>query len=288
MRRIAAWCALALISSQRNDNVKEITGTTRLYGILADPIHHVKTPQRLNEYFAQIGHDGVCVPFHVTPDTLATVVAGLRQLRNLGGFIVTVPHKTAILQLADEASDATTLIGAANVVRREPDGRLVADMLDGEGFVRGVLTAGHELRGKTAYMAGAGGAANAIAFALVKAGVANLTIANRTSAKAEDLKQRILTLYPDARIHVGTPDPSGHEIVVNATSLGLAEGDALPLEVNRLTPDQLVCEIIMQPKDTALLQAAQARGCRIHYGAPMLACQIPLMAQALGVPGAGQ
>ena len=267
--------------------MKEITGTTRVYGILADPIHHVKTPQRLNEYFEQIGHDGVCVPFHVTPDTLATVVEGLRRLQNFGGFIVTVPHKTAILAMTDDASDATKLIGAANVVRRNADGRLIADMLDGEGFVRGVLTAGYEVAGKTAYMAGAGGAANAIAFSLVKAGVARLTIANRTGAKTEDLKHRILTLYPQAKIQVGTSDPSGHDVVVNATSLGLAAGDALPMDVNRLTQDQLVCEIIMQPKETALLQAAAARGCRVHYGAPMLANQIPLMAKALGVPGAG-
>lgn len=267
--------------------MKEITGATRLYGIVADPIRHVKTPQRLNEYFDLIGHDGVCVPFHATPDTLATVVAGLRELRNLEGFIVTVPHKTAILALTDEASDATKLIGAANVVRREADGRLIATMLDGEGFVRGVLGNGHELQGKTAYLAGAGGAANAIGFALVQAGVASLTIANRTQAKAQDLKNRILTLIPDAKIRVGTTDPSGHDVVVNATSLGLAAGDALPLDVSRLTPDQLVCEIIMQPKETALLQAAQARGCQVHGGAPMLACQIPLMAKALGVPGAG-
>jgi len=268
--------------------VKAITGTTQLYGVLADPIHHVKAPQRLNEYFARIGHDGVCVPVHVKPDTLAVVVEGLRHMQNLGGFIVTVPHKTAVLALVDEASEATKLIGATNVVRRNADGRLVADMLDGEGFVSGVLASCHALQGKTAYMAGAGGAANAIAFALINAGVARLTIANRTTAKAGDLKARILSLYPQARIDVGTPDPSGHEVVVNATSLGLSEGDALPMDVSRLTPDQLVCEIIMQPKDTALLQAAQARGCQVHYGAPMLAHQIPLMAKAMGVPGAGQ
>jgi len=159
-------------------------------------------------------------------------------------------------------------------------------MLDGEGFVRGLLTAGVTVQGKRAYLAGAGGAANAIGFALVQAGVSHLTIANRTPAKAEDLKARILSLHPDADISVGTPDPSGHDIVVNGTSLGMKEGDALPLDTARLSPDQLVCEVIMQPKDTALLLAAQAKGCKVHYGAPMLACQIELMAEMLGVTSA--
>lgn len=176
--------------------MKEISGNTRLFGILADPIYHVKTPQRMNEHFARIGFDGVCVPFHARPDNLAEVVAGLRRLENLGGLIVTMPHKAAILALADDATPVARKIGAANVVRREADGRLVAHMLDGEGFVRGLRTNGVAPEGKSAYLAGAGGAANAIGFALVQAGVARLTIANRTPAKAEDLKARILSLHP--------------------------------------------------------------------------------------------
>ncbi|HEY9270471.1 shikimate dehydrogenase, partial [Achromobacter sp.] len=227
--------------------------------------------------------DGVCVPFHTRPDNLAAVVEGLRRLENLGGVIVTMPHKTAILDLVDDVTPVARKIGAANVVRRDADGKLTAHMLDGEGFVRGLQTAGVDLRGKSAYLAGAGGAANAIGFALVQAGVSRLTIANRTTAKAEDLKARILSLHPDARIDVGMADPSGYDLVVNGTSLGMKPDDALPLDANRLTPDQLVCEVIMQPKDTALLLAAQARGCKVHYGAPMLACQIELMAQMLGV-----
>jgi shikimate dehydrogenase len=263
-----------------------ISGKTRVYGILADPIHHVQAPQRLNEYFDSIGFDGVVIPIHVRPDDLPAVVNGLRGMENLGGVVVTVPHKTAILALCDEASEVTRKIGAANVVRRDPGGRLVANMLDGEGFVRGLQSEGKDVKGKSVYLAGAGGAANAIAFSLVGAGVARLTIANRTASKAQDLRQRLLALHPDADVRVGTADPAGHDLVVNGTSLGLRQGDALPLDVSRLAPGQLVCEVIMQPRETALLLAARERGCPIHYGAPMLASQVALMAEFLGARAA--
>lgn len=261
----------------------EITGHTRVYGILADPIHHVKTPQMVNALAARENLDAVLVPMHVSPDDLAALVAGLKRMRNLGGIIVTVPHKTAIVELCDEVTDSARRIGAVNTIRREADGRLIGEMLDGKGFVGGLIAGGIDPKGRSAYLAGAGGAANAIAFALVEAGVSRLTIANRTRAKADDLAGRLKDAFPGAQVDIGTPDPSGHDIVVNGTSLGLKDGDALPLDTDRLQPEQTVAEVIMQPEETALLKAAAARGCRVHFGKPMLACQLDLMADFLGM-----
>lgn len=130
---------------------------------------------------------------------------------------------------------------------------------------------------------GAGGAANAIAFALAQAGVSRLIIANRTRAKAEDLAQRVAAFLPATKVEIGSPDPSGHDLVVNATSLGLKDGDPLPLDADRLDASQVVAEIIMQPETTALLAAAAARGCRVHPGKPMLTCQLDLMADFMGM-----
>lgn len=256
----------------------EITGHTKVFGILADPIHHVRTPQGINRHFAGEGFDGVMVPIHVEPGNLARVVEGLRGMNNLSGFVVTVPHKAAMLPLCDEVGIDARQIGAVNVVHRSADGRLHGTMLDGEGFVAGLRQAGIEPRGCSAYLAGAGGAASAIAFALVRAGVSRLSVANRTPDKVQQLFQRIREVHPGARLEVGTPDPSGHDLVVNGTSLGMHAGDALPLDAGRLQAQQVVAEIIMQPVETPLLAAALARGCRVHYGAPMLASQIALMA----------
>jgi shikimate dehydrogenase len=270
------------ITGQEGDG-RAITGRTRVFAILADPIAQVKAPQGLNRIMAERGVDGVMVPLHVAAADLATVLAGLRGVQSFGGAIITVPHKTAIVPLLDRVSDAARLVGAVNAVRREADGRLVGEILDGAGFVAGLRAAGHEPLGRSAYLAGAGGAANAIAFALAEAGVSRLTVHNRTPARVEDLFARLRRLVPDLPLSAGTPDPAGHDLVVNATSLGLRPDDALPLDPAGLGPDQLVAEIIMQPAETPLLRAAAARGCRTHPGWPMLEGQLALMADFLGM-----
>ena len=265
------------------NSMTEITGKTRLFAIIADPILQVKTPQLINELLAQRGVDGVLVPLHVPPAALPACVAALRGMLNFCGMVVTVPHKTAIVQLCDEVSPAAAMVGAVNVVRREPDGRIVGDILDGKGFVSGLCLHGIEVKGKNVFLAGAGGASNAIAFALAEAGVGRLTIYNRTPTKVRDMIARLSKVYPGVEMVTGTANPAGNDLVVNATSLGMVETDAMPLSAGDLTPDQIVAEIIIVPALTRLLAAAQAKGCRIHFGAPMLECQIELMAQFMGV-----
>lgn len=263
--------------------IRDITGTTRVLGILADPIAHVKAPPGINRIARQRGRDAVMVPFQVAPADLAHFAGSLRALKSFDGAIITVPHKGAMARLCDEVSPSARAIGAVNVIRRETDGRLVGDMLDGRGFVAGLAVAGIPIRGLRAYLAGAGGAANAIAFALVEGGVAKLTIANRTRDKAEALRQRILELHPEASVFIGDSDPSGHDLIVNGTSLGMREDDASPLDTSRLTAEMIVAEVIMVPTLTPLLIAAQAKGCRIHLGKPMLDQQLELMADYFGL-----
>ncbi|CAN5241219.1 shikimate 5-dehydrogenase [soil metagenome] len=261
-----------------NTHPFQITGHTRLLAIVADPIHHVKTPQRINELLRAQGVDAVMVPMHVAAEDLTTVMNALRCMANFSGCVVTVPHKTKALALCDDVSDEARQIGAVNVVHRMPDGRLRGGMLDGIGFVEGLRGAGISPNGASVYLAGAGGAASAIAFSLAQAGVRHLTVANRSAEKAAGLIERLRHEYPALTTSVGNSDPSGHDLVVNATSLGLRPGDASPLDVSKLDPSQTVAEIIMEPAQTELLKAARARGCRVHEGAPMLASQIRLMA----------
>jgi shikimate dehydrogenase len=158
-------------------------------------------------------------------------------------------------------------------------------MFDGAGFVAGLRSQGHDPAGRRTLLVGAGGAAGAIAFALAEAGVASLTIANRTRSKAEEIVARVTRFFPDRPIRVGTADPTGHDIVINATSLGLKPGDPLPIDPALLTPSMIVAEIIMKPETTALLAAAKAKGCAVHYGRHMLDQQIALIARFFGAIG---
>ena len=265
---------------------QSITGRTALCAILADPILHVKTPDAINTLLRERGIDGVMVPMHVGPAELATVVTGLRGMRNFAGFIATVPHKSSMPALCDDVSDRARAVGAVNVVRRTAEGKLVGDMFDGLGFAEGLRQAGIELTGRSVYLAGAGGAASAIAFALVGTGVSRLTIANRTRARSEALAERLAKQGRAVPIGIGDSDPSGHDIVVNGTSLGLHPDDPLPLDASRLDPRQIVAEIIMNPETTPLMASARARGCRVHPGWPMLACQLGMMADFMGLSGA--
>ncbi len=258
--------------------MNEITGHTKVFGILADPIHHVKTPQKINRLLAEKSIDGVMVPMHVRSDDLAAFAQVLRTMQNFGGCVVTVPHKMAIVALCDELTPEALQVGAVNIVHRTTTGRLIGGILDGAAFVAGLREEGFEPQGKSVYLAGAGGAASAIAFALAKIGVSRLTIANRTPAKAKQLVDKVRDVFPALPIALGNNDAASHDLVVNATSLGMRAEDEFPLNVRTLTSSQHVAEIIMQPAETPLVLAARERGCEIHLGMTMLSCQIELMA----------
>jgi shikimate dehydrogenase len=261
----------------------EITGTTRLYLHLAHPSTHVRTPQIMNTALARRGIDVVAASADVAPMDVGQFMRGVRGWRNLAGLGVTMPHKEALIAHVDELTGQAALIGAVNVIRREPDGRLVATNTDGRGFVVGLRNVGQKLAGRRVLLAGVGGAGRAIAFAAAEAGVANLTLANRTAAKAERLATEITASYPAVSVSAGPPDPAGHEVVINATSLGMHRDDPLPVPAERLEPGTLVCDIVMSPPRTPLLLEASARGCIAHPGLPMLVGQVDLVLQFLGL-----
>ena len=259
--------------------MESINGNTRLFGILADPIAQVKTPQVLNKYFKENNINAVLVPVHVGADGLDSVFQAFRNIKNLNGIVVTVPHKTNAVKLCDEVTPQAKAIGAINTVKRTHDGRLIGAMFDVLCFVDGLKSQGNDPKNKTVLLIGGGGAAAAIAHALVQAGTAKLALTNRTSAKAANIVQGLKNTYPDAKVVVAEANPKGFDIIVNATSLGMNEGDALPIDTSLLTPENLVAEIIMKPEMTALLQHATQAGCAVHLGKHMLNCQTRLMAE---------
>jgi shikimate dehydrogenase len=195
-----------------------------------------------------------------------------------------MPHKVSVVDLLDEVSPAVRVAGACNAVRREADGRLVGDLFDGEGFVRGVRRKGVELRGARVLIVGAGGVGSAIAASFAGAGVAALALHDLRADVVESLAARLRQHYPAIEVRTGSDDPAGQDIVVNATPMGMEPGDPLPLDVSRLAPSTFVGEVVMRQAMTAFLQAAQARGCRFQIGTDMLFEQIPAYLEFFGFP----
>jgi len=259
-----------------------ITGTTAVFGIVADPTDHVRAPMVFNPRFAAHGRDAVMVPCHVTPEDLPAFMAGLRAQRNFYGPAVTIPHKMAIMALCDEIGEQGRLVGAVNTIRIDADRRVHGENFDGQGFVAGLRAEGFEVTGKAVFQTGAGGAGRAIAFGVAAAGAARLTIHNRTRAKAEELAAAVTAAYPACRAEAVDGPAGDTEVAVNTTSLGLHAGDPLPIDLAALAPAAVVAEIIMIPEETDLLVAARAAGHPVHYCRHMLDHQIRLIADYIG------
>ena len=251
-----------------------IDGTTRLIGIIGDPIAQVKAPTTLNPILAARGLNTVLVPFHVAPADLDVFVAGVRAVRNFVALVVTVPHKVAVLRHVDRPSPRVQRVGAANQIRGEPDGAFAAEITDGLGFVGAVRAVGFEPKGRAALVVGSGGAGSAIASALIEAGAAGVVGADSAAGKADALAARLGAV-------AGPADPRGYDLVVNATPMGMRPDDPLPFDASALSPEQFVGEVITVPEMSPLLRAASARGCRYSTGPQMVAAQAELIADFL-------
>jgi shikimate dehydrogenase len=260
-----------------------ITGTTRLYAIIGDPITHVRTPMAFNDYFLAHHIDAVCLPVQIGGGDLPRGWAGLKSMANLDGFIVTAPHKAEAAGLCEKLEGEGLHAKVVNVVRREPDGSFTGNLLDGRGFVSGLIKQGHQVKGRRFYLAGAGGAATALAFALADTGAAALTVHNRTRSRAEKLATDVGAAFPGVDVRVGTANVGGHDVVVNATALGLKPDDGHSFDLASADPSALIAEVVMKPDMTPLLIAAEKRGHAIHFGIHMLNSQLDLMMQFLGL-----
>ena len=264
-----------------------ITGTTRVFGVIADPIDHVRAPMVFNPLVAGKGIDAVLVPFHIRPGELESTLRALSAMPNCGGVCVTIPHKTAAVEICDELGPAASITGAVNAIRFD-GGRLVGDNFDGKGFVAGLEGEGIPPKGLGVLVIGAGGAARAIAPALAESGVDRLVIANRTLSKAGEIVDILKRHFPDTpagAIDIRDVDAelAGIDMVVNTTSLGLEGGDALPCALKEAGQDTVVADIIMVPEMTVWLEEARTLGLRTHPGRHMLDYQRDLMGRFLGI-----
>jgi shikimate dehydrogenase len=258
-----------------------IRGTTRLIGIVGDPIAQVKSPQSWNPRLAEGGHDAVLVPIHVRAAEFDETIDAILRIANLDGLVLTMPFKDRIVPHLASISRRAAQVGAVNAARRSGTGGWIGDMFDGVGLIGAVKGLGIELAGLRVGLVGAGGAGSAIAFALVESGVASLNIVDADRDRAENLAQRMVAagapIVPSARpFRTGAVD-----LLVNATPVGMGSDDGTPIDVGDLTAATSVVDIVTRPT-TPLLAAAERAGCRHAGGAAMVAAQTAAILSFLG------
>lgn len=251
-----------------------IDGDTLLVAHVGYPTYSFKAPLIYNPWFERQGINAVVVPMAVTADDYAAVLPGLLRMRNLRGVLVTMPHKVATVRMLDEASAAVKVAGSCNALVLR-DGRLVGDMFDGMGFTRALAANGFAVRGSRCLVVGAGGVGCAITAALAADGAGSITLFDVRRESAEALAARVREHCPGVAVDVGGNDPAGYDLVVNATPLGMKDGDPLPFDPARLAPSTFVGEVVMKQAITPVLAAARQRGCRIQVGTDMLYHMIP-------------
>ena len=260
-----------------------IDGHTELIAHIGYPTHSFKSPLIYNPYFEHEGINALVVPMGCRAEHYPTFLKSVFQLTNICGALITMPHKVTTVGLLDEVSPTVKVAGACNAVKRDGQGRLVGDMFDGVGFVRGVQRKGFDLTSKRVMVLGTGGVGSAIAASLATESIKAISLFDINVASMEGLAERLKHEYPQIEVQIGSNDPDGHDLVVNATPMGMNVGDPLPMDVSRISPSAFVGEVVMRTEMTAFLLAAQQQGCQIQKGSDMLFEQIPAYLEYFGL-----
>ena len=252
-----------------------ITGSTRVFLILGDPVAQVRAPEAFNHLFRRHGVDAVLVPAQVTPVHLEGFVRHVLTARNIEGLWLAIPHKTAMVTLLDRCDRLGRIAGAVNAARRNADGSLEGALFDGVGFVKALDHFGIPVSGCRALLVGVGGGGVAIAASLAARGAGRISLYDSTPGRTDAVANKLSREFDVDVMSVAEPDPAGCDLVVHATPLGLEPGDPLPFDVARLHAGTVVVDILMKNQPTPLLRACHARGIVAHPGFEMMVQQVP-------------
>ncbi|SLN62145.1 Shikimate dehydrogenase [Aquimixticola soesokkakensis] len=261
-----------------------ISGKTKLIAHLGYPTESFRAPMIYNPYFTKHDIDAVVMPMGCKSEDYPEFLKLVFRLSNIHGALVTMPHKITTMALLDETLTTARVAGSCNAIRLGADGALVGDQFDGEGFVRGALRKGVTLAGARVLVVGSGGVGSAIAASLAKAGVASMAVFDSFEPMMNALAMRLEQHCPDLTVTTGSKDPAGFDVVVNATPLGMKEGDPLPMDVSRIAPETFVGEVVMKQEITPFLAAVREKGCAFQVGTDMLFEQIPAYLEFFGFP----
>lgn len=251
-----------------------VTAKARTFGIIGHPVGHSLSPMIHNTWIADLGLDAVYVPLPVAPGGLADAFSGLRAL-GFSGANITIPHKEEALKLAGRLADSAKDLGAVNTIQIS-NGEIIGHNTDAAGFMAHLEAAVPDWRARlgdrTCLVLGAGGAARAVLYGLLKAGCASVTLTNRSGERAAALAAAFNSLgavraipWEDRAAAV-----SGAGLVVNTTSLGMTGNPPLELDLSTAPNAAIVYDIVYSPLQTPFLKSAVARGLAAVDGLGML------------------
>lgn len=256
------------------DQVDFVSGATRLYGIVGDPITQVRSPEMVTWALQRRGLDAVLLPVHVREADFDDVVPQLMRVANLDGLIFTIPFKGRAAGLAATLGGQARVVGAINALARGGDGGWHGEMFDGLGCVEALRRAGVPLEGCRAMLVGLGGAGTAIAAALAAERPRSLRVFDLDPARCERMVGIVRRVSPGTEVVVGPPVVHDVDLLLNATPIGMLGDPRLPVDASRLPASLVVFDAIVKPELTPLLALAEACGCRTVRGRDMMRGQI--------------
>jgi len=258
-----------------------ISAQTSVVGVIGDPVRHSLSPVIHNAGFRSLGVDWVYVAFEVAAGKTADSLSALRTL-HLRGLSVTMPHKTEMARLVDRSSDAAITLRSVNTVEVASDGALVGHSTDGQGLMQNLRSHGVRLENSSVLVIGAGGAGRSVIDALTRHGCVHVTVANRSLEAAEFAVgfapggSRAISLSDEPALRRATQEC---DLIIHATSMGMGETGSepvLPMPMDMLQQRHIVVDLVYHPLNTALLRAADEKGCQIVNGLGMLVHQAAL------------
>lgn len=257
-----------------------LNGRTRLYPLLGDPIIYARSPDWLSKHMAKRGMNMISLPMEVPDGKLQTVMDGLAATKNVDGLSLTMPHKITGYAFCATVSETSRLLGVVSAIRRNVDGSWHGHTTDGDAFVKAQIDNGAKIAGARVLVLGAGGAGSAIVISMLEAGAAEVAVHDVDEARARKITGLLKPSAAD-RIRVGSNDPTGFDIVSNATPLGMADGDPLPLDPAKLRPGMFVGDVVAGHGETPLIKAARAAGCSTADGDAMVVAVLDVMCDFL-------
>lgn len=269
-----------------------IQGSTDLYLMPGDPVTNVRVPRMFNAVFERFGIDAVMVPARVPVRDLAVFLKASFLAKNVRGMVIAPPHKPLVTTLLDGCGLLGRVAGSVNIVRRTDSGELEGDLFDGEGFTSALEYFNIPYRGKRVLILGAGVTGAAMGVALADGGsvdgAEHVAFYDPVAGKAAGLAAQLDAFFDATIVAVGSSDPAGYDLVVNASQLGLGGEDGLPCDVARIEPHAAVFDVLLRGQPTPFVKAARARGLHAQPGFEMLIQQIPYYLDYYGYTEAAQ